>query len=98
MQLFSLLLSLLFYRAATAQELNAKITINPEKLGNVPDKTIFNDMNKAITEFLNNRKWTNDQYQLVERINCTFFINLTEMSTDVFKAEVDIQSTRPIYN
>ncbi len=98
MQLFSVFVSLLFYRAASAQELNAKVNINAEKLGNVPDKTIFTDMTKAISEFLNNRKWTNDNYQLVERINCTFFINLTEMSTDVFKAEVDIQSTRPIYN
>lgn len=98
MQLLAVLVALLISRTLSAQELNAKVTINSEKLGTVPDKTIFTDMGKAITEFLNSRKWTNDQYQLVERINCTFFINLTEMTTDVYKAEVDIQSTRPIYN
>src|ERR1044071_7150068 len=47
---------------------------------------------------MNNSKWTNDIYSPEERINCSMFINITEkLSTDEYKATLQIQSTRPVY-
>lgn len=99
MKSFYLLIILISIQISSvyAQELNAKVTINAEKI-QLTDKTIFNEMAKSCTEFLNNRKWTNDQYQVLERISCNFFLNITEMvGSDVFRAEVSIQSTRQAY-
>jgi hypothetical protein len=65
---------------------------------NIADASIFNSMETDIAEFLNNRKWTNDEFQLDERINCNFLISLTSVpSTGVYEATVQIISARPIY-
>lgn len=62
------------------------------------DKSIFEAMQKAIFEFMNNRKWTNHVYKNAERIECSIFINITEqVSTNQFKATIQVQSSRTIY-
>ncbi len=56
-------------------------------------------MERAFTQFLNGRKWTNDQFETVERINCNIVINMEEMqSVSSFKAAVQIISVRPVHN
>ncbi|MCB0401765.1 MAG: DUF4835 family protein, partial [Flavobacteriales bacterium] len=60
---------------------------------------IFDAMQKKIFEFMNNRKWTNNVYKNNERIECSILINITErISLNSFKATLQIQSRRPIYN
>lgn len=61
------------------------------------DKQIFQALQQAITEFINNRKWTNDAFLPSERIECTFIINIKERDLDFFKATATIQSSRPVY-
>ena len=39
-----------------AQELNARITVNGEKVA-VANKQIFTTLQNALTEFVNNRRW-----------------------------------------
>ena len=47
---------------------------------------------------MNNTRWTNMTYDPAERIECTFTIQITEMiSTDNFKAQVQVQSSRPVF-
>jgi Flp pilus assembly protein TadG len=81
-----------------AQELFASVTVNSQQISG-SDKTIFEDMQTAIREFVNNRKWTNYTYKPEEKIECNFFINITERTTDVdYKATIQVQSRRPVYN
>jgi hypothetical protein len=81
-----------------AQELNATVTVNSQQISG-SDKTVFDDLQTAIREFLNNRKWTNYTYKTEEKIECNFFINVTERVSDVeFKGTLQIQSRRPIFN
>jgi len=80
-----------------SQELNCRVVINHQQIS-ISDPSIFDEMETDITEFLNNRKWTNDEFQLEERINCNFLITLTDMSTiGSFGATVQVISSRPIY-
>ena len=52
----------------------------------------------AFSQFLNNRKWTNDNYTQDERINCNIVINIQDMpSVGIFAATVQIVSARPVY-
>ena len=63
------------------------------------DKSVYDAMQKAIFEFLNTRKWTNNVYKNSERIECTILINITEqVSTNNFKATIQVQSRRPVFN
>ncbi|PZF71443.1 type IX secretion system protein PorD [Taibaiella soli] len=83
---------------AQAQELNCKVKVMHEKIQNT-DPQVFTAMERAITEFLNTRKWTTDEYQVTERIDVNVLINLTDKtSDDIYSATINIQSTRPVYN
>ncbi len=81
----------------SAQELDANVTIRTPKL-QTADEKVFQDMEKAIQEFLNNQKWTNDVYEEDEKIKVDFAITISdELSQTSFKAEINIQSTRPVF-
>jgi hypothetical protein len=48
---------------------------------------------------MNNRKWTDEKYMMDERIECSFFINLTEqISSDEFRGTIQVQARRPVFN
>lgn len=90
---------LLFSIMATAQELNAKVTVAANQVGNNVNKNVFRTLQTSLNNFLNNRKWTADQYGTNERIDCNFFLNVE--STDeqnVYKGTLSIQSARPVFN
>lgn len=91
----SLLLFARFF--AECQELNCNVVINADRI-ETTDRRIFRDMQNAFSQFLNNRKWTNANYDSQERINCNMIITIEEMpAIGNFKATVQIQSSRPIY-
>ena len=83
-----------------AQELNCQVTINSDQLF-AQQKTDFSYVNQLkgiITDFMNNRRWTNDQFTVAERINCSMNINLIKSLTQgVFEGTAQIVVTRPVY-
>ncbi len=84
---------------SNAQELKARVTVNYSRVGNAVNKSAFQTLQTSLINFLNNRKWTADNYGQNERIECNFLLNLE--STDelnVYKASLMIQSARPVYN
>jgi phosphopantothenoylcysteine decarboxylase/phosphopantothenate--cysteine ligase len=83
---------------ANAQELNCQISVNPGKVGGA-DQQFYANMQQALTTFVNGQKWTSDEFQFQERINCSISIMLDErISGNTFKATATIQSSRPVYN
>ncbi|MFN8252258.1 MAG: DUF4835 family protein [Ferruginibacter sp.] len=82
-----------------AQELKANITIVSNRVGNSVNPSVFRTLQTALNNFLNNRKWTGDNFQPNERIECNFLLNL-EASGDpnTYNADLTIQAARPIYN
>ena len=90
---FMILLSVPFF----AQELNAKITINTPKL-QTADPKVFESLRTAMQEFFNNTRWTEDIYEITERINININMTITEeKSATEFRADFSIQASRPIY-
>jgi hypothetical protein len=84
---------------ANAQELNCNVNIDNSNVQlTAADKTLLNDLKIQITNFMNNRKWTNDAYNPEERIKCNIFITIKEVPAfGSFVATASIQSSRPIY-
>ena len=94
--LFFLVLSL---SKVHSQELNARVTVNSSRVGNTVNKNVFQTLQNAITNFLNNRKWTADNFLPNEKIDCNFLLNL--QSTDeanVYSASLTIQAARPVFS
>ncbi|MDR3194584.1 MAG: DUF4835 family protein [Tannerella sp.] len=82
---------------AQTAELNARLTINSDKIQG-SNKQIFATLQTALNEFINNKKWTTATFAQNERIDCTFTIVLSEMADNHFKGEIQIQARRPVYN
>jgi hypothetical protein len=82
----------------SAQELKCNVTVNASQI-QTSDAGIFKDMENAIEQFMNGRKWTNDTYKNHEKINCNFLITISKMpSIGSFSASVQVQSARPVFN
>tara|TARA_B100001146_G_scaffold178513_1_gene160139 strand:- start:79 stop:984 length:906 start_codon:yes stop_codon:yes gene_type:complete len=80
-----------------AQELFCNVQVNASQI-QTSDRKVFQTLQTAIYEFVNNTKWTDASVKNEERIECTFLINIKEkVSNDEYKASIQIQSTRPIY-
>src|SRR4051812_25540061 len=94
-----LILFLIMAQFAMAQELNARVTVVTTRVGSNVSRNTFNTLQTALNNFLNNRKWTNENYQSVEKIDCNFLLNLE--STDdqnVYKGSLTVQAARPVFN
>ena len=98
---FFILLLIVQTLNGTAQELNCQVSIIPApalQLGPV-EKEIFTELEAAIYDFMNTTKWTNDIFEIEERINCNVLITVTDLpSTTTFKGKIQIQSSRPVFN
>ena len=81
-----------------AQELNARVTINSDQV-QATNKQVFTTLQNALTEFINNKKWTDATFAINERIECSMTILITEIVSDnSFKGEIQVQARRPVYN
>jgi hypothetical protein len=60
---------------------------------------VFSTLQNSLTNFINNRKWTNHTYQPQERIKCNFLLSIDQdLGQNVYKASLTIQAARPVYN
>jgi hypothetical protein len=80
-----------------AQELNCTVSVISPQIQNTEKRT-FETLEKDIREFMNSTAWTQDVFAIEERIECNILITVSErISTDRYKASVQIQSSRPAY-
>jgi hypothetical protein len=82
-----------------AQEILARFTVITSKVSTTVDKKIFNTLQSQLTNFVNNRRWTNDVFQPVEKIKCNFLLTIdADLGNNTFKGKLTIQAARPVYN
>ncbi len=80
-----------------SQEINCRIQVNSSQVQG-SNKSVYEELQKALFEFLNNQIWTNHVYTMEERIECSFLLNITNaISADDFKGTLQVTSTRPVY-
>ena len=82
-----------------AQELQAKITINHQKVQGT-DASVFDNLQQTLEQFMNERQWTALQFQENERIVCNFNITVNKyvQAENKFQCSAIIQANRPVYN
>lgn len=96
----SLIILILFfcYSFSNAQELNTRVQVMAPTVPNINKRNV-EVLQNAIRDFLNNNKWSNETYTATERIECNFIITITTWDgNSAYKAEAQIQSSRPVYN
>ena len=80
-----------------AQELNCTVQINSDQISG-SNKDVFNTLQKSISDFMNNRKWSEMTFTNIEKIECSMNLIVKSVQQDNYTAEIQIQSRRPIYN
>jgi hypothetical protein len=78
-----LVLILFFVQIGVSQELQATVSINYQQVNN-GNPQLFINLEKQVKEFLNNTKWTEREILDVEKIECNFFINISNAFKGVF--------------
>lgn len=81
----------------SAQELKCDIQINSSQLSG-SDKTIFQNLQTALYEFINNTKWTSINFKTAEKIECSIAITIKERtSSNSFSGDLNLALRRPCY-
>lgn len=80
----------------TAQEINSTIQVNAEQTA-VASLQVFKTLERDLTEFVNETKWTNQVYANQERINCNMVIIVSAYEGDTFTATIQVQASRPVF-
>lgn len=80
-----------------AQELKCSVEINSQKIEGT-NKSVFETLQSAVSDYFNETKFTNATYSPVERIECRFFLTVNEYENDRIKGELQVQLSRPVYN
>lgn len=95
------LILLLFIGQFTfAQELKCDVEINtaPLKSSQNSDPQVFAELERAVVNFMNNQRWTNDIFNEKEKIKCKLTINLmSSPKQNVFQGNAQFQVIRPVY-
>jgi hypothetical protein len=95
--LYIVLVILLASRPGFSQELNCNVSLNTSQIQGT-NKEVFNTLRESIADFMNNTVWTNNVFEINERIECNILINITEQpSADLFKGTIQVQSRRPVF-
>lgn len=98
-RLASILLAMLWVTTVRAQELQVKININTQQVEG-SDKSVFDNLKQTLEQWMNDRQWTELQFQKHERIVCNFNLTVTKYnkSENAFECTAMIQANRPVFN
>jgi len=81
------------------QELQVKISINHNQIQGT-DASVFDNLQQTLEQFINERQWTDLQFQENERIQCSMNITVTKYvrEENSFECTALIQANRPVFN
>jgi hypothetical protein len=78
------------------QEINCNIRVNPPRTMSTSTQ-FYQDMERALFEFVNSNSWTNNKYESIERIDCSILINISSYSGSRYTATIQVISNRPVF-
>ena len=87
------------FSICNAQELQVKVNVNHSQI-QTTDASVFENLQQTIEQFMNDRQWTDLQFQSVERIQCSLNLTVTKYVREDhhFECTALIQANRPVYN
>ncbi len=84
-----------------SQELNCQVSVLTDARVEVnsTEQEIIKQMKQSVYDFMNDTKWTEDEFKTEERINCNIQIQIkTIPSTGNYTGYIQVQFSRPAFN
>ncbi len=86
-RIFFLIIISLSVSPLVAQELRARISVVTSRVDNSVNKNTFQTLKTSLNDFINSRKWSNDNFKVNEKIDCSFLLNIESTNDpDIYKA------------
>lgn len=82
---------------SSAQELRCTVEVNSDKIEGT-NKSVFETLRQAIADYFNENRFSNASFSPNERIECRFFLTVSEYDNDRLKGDIQVQLSRPVYN
>lgn len=83
---------------AGAQELNCQVEVNAQKIEGGSQKSVFQTLQEAITEYMNETHFSNATFANNEKIDCRLYLTVSEYTDDRITGDLQVQLSRPVYN
>ena len=94
--LLILLGCLLSANTLQSQELQCDVRVNANKVEG-SDKTIYQNLQNSLFEFINNTKFTEINFKQAEKIECSMLVDVKSRENNYFTAEINLALRRPVY-
>lgn len=92
------ILILFLTKFSFTQEIYCNVQVNSRQVEG-SEKRVFEELQRALYEFVNNRVWSNYKFKVEERIECSILLTISErVSTDEFKGSLNLALRRPVFN
>lgn len=83
--------------SASAQELNCQVEVNAQKIEG-GSKSVFQTLQEAMTEYMNETRFSNATFSNNEKIDCRLYLTVSEYTDDRITGDLQVQLSRPVYN
>ncbi len=91
------IMSVVGWIAASAQELRCQVEVNSQSIEGT-NKSVFESLKQAVSDYMNENKFTNATFAPNEKIECRLYFTIKEYDGDRMKGDLQIQLSRPVYN
>ncbi|MEK0440732.1 MAG: hypothetical protein RLZZ504_1648 [Bacteroidota bacterium] len=91
------ILTVLFSGMSQAQEIKSTVQVVAPRV-QMTDKQVLITLQTAAQQFINTRKWTDENIALQEKIDISLFIEITAINNNDFKGTLQFQVIRPVLN
>lgn len=86
-----------FAGSSSAQELNCQVEVNAQKIEG-GSKSVFQTLQEAMTEYMNETRFSNATFSNNEKIDCRLYLTVSEYTDDRITGDLQVQLSRPVYN
>lgn len=80
-----------------AQELRCTVEVNSQKIEG-SSKSVFETLQSSISDYFNENRFSTATFSPNERIECRFYLTVSEYDGSRIKGDVQVQLSRPVYN
>ena len=94
--LITFICCLLSFHTLQAQELQCDVRVSSAKIPG-SDKTIYQNLQTSLFEFINNTKFTEINFRQAEKIECSILVDMLTRENNNFTAEINVALRRPVY-
>ena len=100
-KIITVILLVLVNQGVEAQELNCQVSIiydNQLEVSTV-EQEVFEQLEQVIYDLMNSTKWTKDNFEVEERINCNLQLQIRAIpSSGTYSGYLQVQSSRPAFS